>query len=290
MNVFKSPAAQAHLLSHLPTFKARVLAPSIDEREVQTQFGRTHVSMAGPADAPPLVAIHGAMASSFHLLAELGPLPKTRRVIVLDVLGQSPLSEDARLPLTQAAAGAWVTEVMNQLNIPQADLLGVSWGGFFASRAAAAHPERFKSLTLLVPSGYVDGPAFEAMWRLALPMFGWRVFAHEPSLRRMTAALFTTQDEAWVQWLGACMQSFNTQLVAPPLANDTELSAWRGRTLVVAAESDLSFPGEALLERVRALHPGVETELVKGARHAPPFTDEFRAWLAGRIEGFLGGR
>jgi 2-hydroxy-6-oxonona-2,4-dienedioate hydrolase len=205
MTVFKSEAARVSLLEHLPTFKARVLA-LIDEVEVQTPFGRTHVSMAGPADAPPLVAVHGAMASSFHLLAELGPLPKTRRVIVLDVLGQSPLSEDARLPLTQAAAGAWVTEVMDKLNIPQADLLGVSWGGFFASRAAAAHPERFKSLTLLVPSGYVDGPAFEAMWRLALPMFGWRVFAHEPSLRRMTAALFTTQDEAWVQWLGACMQ------------------------------------------------------------------------------------
>jgi hypothetical protein len=56
---------------------------------------------------------------------------------------------------------------------------------------------------------------------------------------------------------------------------------------VVAADRDLSFPGEKLIARARALYTDLQTELVPDCRHAPPFTEAFRGWLSERIRAFV---
>jgi hypothetical protein len=60
---------------------------------------------------------------------------------------------------------------------------------------------------------------------------------------------------------------------------------------VFGAEHDLQFPGQALLDRAKVAIPSVkETILISGSRHAPPFDDTFRGWLAEHVERFLTSR
>lgn len=75
------------------------------------------------------------------------------------------------------------------------------------------------------------------------------------------------------------------------MAVDADLSGLAVPTLAVGAEHDVYFPGRKLTDRVRALVPGAETELIPGSNHCPPTTDAFRGWLADRVTTtFLGGR
>ena len=104
----------------------------VEARYVETRWGRTRVLVTGPEEGPPLVVLHGAMASASHLLPELGPLLDCCRVYALDVVGQSPWSEDRRLD----DYGGWLGEVTTGWGLPRFALLGVSWGGMVALRAA----------------------------------------------------------------------------------------------------------------------------------------------------------
>ncbi len=73
----------------------------------------------------------------------------------------------------------------------------------------------------------------------------------------------------------------------PPLATDEELIKLTMPCLVMAAENDISFPGQPMLERVTNTISNPETELLQGSRHCPPTTPGFRRWLAERMGAFL---
>ncbi len=278
MNVFKSEASREQLAAWYPRFRAKIPG-ELEERDIETRFGRTHVLFAGPKDAPPLLLVHGAMASSAHVLSELAPLARSRRIIAPDVLGQSAMSADVRLPLDSDSCGAWLGDVLDGVALSKADLLGVSWGGFIALRAAAAAPTRFSRLVLLVPAGIINTPPLPALWKVALPMLGWRMFG--------ASALFTTLDEDWMRWIGEAFIHFKFDFSAPPLAQSKDIAPWKGPIFAVGASDDLSFPGDLLLSRIRELFPHAETELLEGSKHAPPFEDSFRERLSERIERFL---
>jgi 2-hydroxy-6-oxonona-2,4-dienedioate hydrolase len=119
--VFNSDEAKATIRAWFDRFRARLPVPA-DDALVETSLGRTHALIAGPKDAAPLVLLHGALASSAHALAELGPLLRTRRVYALDIIGQSVMSADRRLDLAGDEYGRWVAEAVAALGIERYDL------------------------------------------------------------------------------------------------------------------------------------------------------------------------
>lgn len=269
------------------TFRAKT--PSATPTEVSTSFGKAHALIAGPPDAPPLVVLHGALASSAHLLPELAPLLATRRIIALDVVGQSVMSEDRRVSLDGDDYGRWVAEATAALGLDRFDLLGVSWGGFVATRAAQTLGDRLGRLVLLVPAGFVSGPAWAGFREVGWPMMTYRMFPTEKRLLRVMRGLFSTIDDDWKAYFGEALRAYRFDMRIPPLAKPGDLAGVTCPVLVVGAELDVSFPGEALLARAKELLPHAETELLEGAKHSPPQTASFRERLSARIERFLRG-
>ena len=286
-SMFKSEQAKAVLTQWYDKFRARIPSPTRG-RVVATTFGPTHVLVGGPEHAPPLVLLHGAMATSAHALVELAPLLTHFRVYAVDVLGQSVMSADARPSVSNDEYGRWMVEVLDGLSLPQTHVVGISWGGFVAIRLAALVPARINRLVLLVPAGVVNGKAWEGFTRMGLPLALYLMAPSERRLRNFTQHLLTTHDDDWMEYLGDAFRSFNLNMKVPALAKPEELKAMTAPTLVMAADQDLSFPGEKLLARAAELFPSLaDTELLKGCNHCPPTTDAFRQWLSARITGFL---
>lgn len=287
-SLFTSPERKATLLDWYERFAAKLTTPTT-RRTVSTRFGEAHVLMTGPESAPPLVLLHGALASSAHLLGELEALAARFRVYAVDVVGQSVKSADAQPSVKNDDYGHWLADVMNALSLPRALIAGVSWGGFVAVRFAAIAPERVEKLVLLVPAGLVTGPLWAGFTRVAWPIMRYRQQPTPARLRAAMGGLLSTLDDDWMPYLGDALLAFTPNMSLPKLAKPAELAKLKAPVLVIGGESDFSFPGKKLTERAKQLFTGpLEVEVLPGCLHSPPTTKEFRASMASRIGDFLG--
>ncbi|HVK17195.1 MAG TPA: alpha/beta hydrolase [Fimbriiglobus sp.] len=286
--IFRSDEAKARLDGWYDRFLAKVPGP-VERREVPTSQGPSHVLLAGDPANPPLVCYHGSLASSAHLLSELALLAPRYRLIGLDLPGQSVKGPPVRMNYKDDSLGKWAVEVIDGLGVDKCDLLGVSWGGFAARVTASVVPDRVKKLALLVPAGVVTGPVWKGITQMAIPLTLYKLFPSERRKRRFFTPLFTTWDDDWADYMGDAFRDFVLVLRIPPVATDAELRGLTMPVLVIGAGQDVSFPGEKLLSRVKAVVPSVETELLADSKHSPPFTPTFRGWLADRVTRFLGG-
>lgn len=287
-SMFKNAEARARVASWYDRFHARI--PSTTQsRVVQTRFGDTHILVGGPEDAPPIAILHGALATSAHALVELAPMLERFRVYAIDVIGQSVKSADARPRVDNDDYGHWLADVLDGLALERARIVGISWGGFASIRLAASHPERIEKLALLVPAGVVGSPMWDGWVRVGWPMTKYVLFPSEARLRAFLKNLLTTpDDEEWVGFLGDAFRAYNLNMKVPALARPDELRGFTSPTLVLAADRDASFPGEALLKRAVELFPNLASaELIADCNHCPPTTDAFRRWLGERIGRFL---
>ena len=255
----------------------------VEARYLDTRWGQTRVLVTGPADGVPLVVLHGAMASASHVLPELGPLLDHCRVYALDVLGQSPWSEDRKLD----DYGGWLGEVTTALGLSRFALLGVSWGGMVALRAALAVADRLTHLVLVVPVGVVTGSVWAGLRDGAWPVMSYRWRPTAARLERIVATQFTTRHAAWERYLGDALLAYRLDFQVPRLGSGDGWDRIGCPVLAFGAELDVHSPGEALLRRLREWFPQAETEFLQGSRHCPPLTAEFRKVLGGRILQFL---
>jgi Predicted hydrolases or acyltransferases (alpha/beta hydrolase superfamily) len=264
MTIFTSPEGKARLADWHERFRARLGRPT-ESRCVPTRFGTTHALLCGPPEAPPLVLLHGALASSAHALGEVAALADEYRVYAIDVIGQSPMSAEARPDVNGPAYGEWLWDTLNALSLTDpVRVVAVSWGGFVALRAAALAPERITKLSLVVPAGLVQGAGIEGF------------------------TLFTTTDPYWLDYMGDALRDFKLDFRPPRLVRDGELSGLKAPVQVFGAERDLSFPGAALLARAQQVFPNLaHAELLRGARHAPSFEPAARRELTAAIATFL---
>lgn len=286
-SIFQTEQAAAVLSSWFDRFRAKLTVPT-ESCSVKTRFGDTHVLIGGPPDAPPVVALHGALASSAHLLVELAPLLERFRVYAVDIMGQSVKSADARPSVSNNEYGEWLVDVLDALALSRASVIGVSWGGFVAIRLAVTAPQRIARLALILPAGLVTGPAWKGLTKIAIPMLLYRKFPSERRLAKFMSHLLTTQGDDWTPYLGDAFRSFRMDMRIPALAKPAELASFTAPTFVFGADLDLSFPGPALLARARELFPSLAgTELLEDCRHCPPTTDAFRRRLTDKISEFL---
>ncbi len=284
--IFKGESEKQKIREWSAAFRAQVPAATEDV-VVSTSLGETHALVAGPKTARPLVMFHGALASSAHAMRELGPLLESRRVYAVDVVGQSVLSQDRRVELSDDSYGRWAVEVVDALGLEQIDLYGISWGGFVALQAARALGTRLRHLVLLAPAGFVANGVWAGLRDAGWALIVYKMFPSDARLEKVIRAIFTDVDPDWMRYFGDALACYKTDIRAPPLAKPEDVATVRCPTLVFGAEHDVSFPGPALLERARQLLPQAEVELLEGSRHCPPLTEAFRARMAERIERFL---
>lgn len=125
--------------------------PAATTEHLDSRFGRTAVTVAGPADAPPLVLLHGAGATSTIWYALAGPLARRYRIFAVDRLGEAGLG-GADLPIrTGGELVDWLTGVLDGCGVQRAAVAGHGSGGWLALRYALAAPDRVSALALLDP-------------------------------------------------------------------------------------------------------------------------------------------
>jgi pimeloyl-ACP methyl ester carboxylesterase len=157
---------------------------------------RVHVASSGPADAPPLLALHGFPQHWWAWREVMRELDGEFRVIAPDMrgFGWSGWPDDGSFLRGRMADDALA--LLDALGLERVRLAGHDWGAWAAIVAALDAPERFSSL-LVMSIGHMWVPtdvALRNIWRLwyqlplAAPLAGEAVVRDGRFVRQMFAA------------------------------------------------------------------------------------------------------
>jgi pimeloyl-ACP methyl ester carboxylesterase len=105
----------------------------------------------------PLVLIHGGLTTIDEMHGWIDPLATSRQVIAVEMQGHGR-TEDTDRPMTWKAMGDDIATLLDVLAIAKADLVGHSFGGVSAMRAAIQHPDKVRRLVI------VSSPISRAHW------------------------------------------------------------------------------------------------------------------------------
>jgi pimeloyl-ACP methyl ester carboxylesterase len=121
---------------------------------------RLRLRDSGPRDAPAVIMLHGFGASLDTWEPWASALSTRYRVIRFDLPGFGLTGADPTGDYTDAREMKILADLMDQLGIGRASLIGNSLGGRIAWNFAALHPDRVTRLVLVSPDGFAS-PGFD---------------------------------------------------------------------------------------------------------------------------------
>jgi pimeloyl-ACP methyl ester carboxylesterase len=246
-----------------------------EEIEIPTGFGMTHAVTSGPKDAPPLVLLHGMLATLTMWSPNVADFSKEYRVYAIDIVSQPSKSiPNPDEPIRDAAEfNAWLSETLDRLNLDRVFLGGMSYGGWIALNFAMTKPERVRKLVLLSPAASFQPLARQFTLRM-IPMglfpthltvnslFGWMGFKVYDGDTVFGRALD-------LMYLGLKHFRFapDTARIRLNEFSDVELRAVQIPVLLLIGENEVIYDAAAALDRARRLVPDIQGELVPQCNH-----------------------
>jgi pimeloyl-ACP methyl ester carboxylesterase len=285
-SIYRTPQAEAKIKALYDRLLARLNTPT-ESRTIGTRFGATHVLVAGPAEGAPVVVLHGGNTLNPLNLPWLLPLAKAFRLYAPDTIGHPGRSAPVRLSPRDNSYGEWLCDVLDGLDLPQAALVGGSYGAGILLRAAACAPERISKAVVFIPSGIISIPLSTLLTLLAA-LARYQLQPSRENVRRLMQPMFAAEpvEALALETTEAVMRYVHIEPEMPRNVTRAELVRFRAPTLLLAAEKDQLFPGAAVLRRARQVFPNlVAAELIEDCPHFIP--ERYHPRLNQRIAAFL---
>lgn len=274
--------------------KLEQIPVSIETKVIDTFVGHTQITLAGAADAPPLIVLHGANMNGPAMANEIVAFSKTHRVYALDLIGMPGKSAESRLSLANDEYSRWLATVMDQLKLPCADFLGLSFGGWHVLKLAMFAPERIKRAVLLDSAGITP---FTVKGREALiwTFVQCRRFSAEEKLSEVATHTFyapgSTADLSLTKLMGLSYRHIKPDVESREISLFTpaDLEGFSAPTMVFYGEKDVLFDAKQSITQAQALIGNlVAAEIVPGQGHF--MGKEAQEQIYRKIETFLTNR
>ncbi|RIX60164.1 alpha/beta hydrolase [Paenibacillus nanensis] len=231
---------------------------------VETKQGRTHVWMAGPEEAPPLVLFHGMGVSSAMWYPNAAALAGHFRIYAVDLMGDFGKSEPREALAEKSDCIEWIVELLDRLRLDKPFVAGHSMGGWMAAVFAASYPERCQALVLLAPVATIAKVKLKFFLKMYPAMLlrsrrriaGLLQWCHASGNRPhpLLEEQFVRGFQDGIFWLRA----------VPTVLRSDEL-ARLPRTLVLVGEEEVIYDAGEVSRAAAA--SGFETELIPNASH-----------------------
>jgi pimeloyl-ACP methyl ester carboxylesterase len=248
---------------------------SVDEHTIELGSVPVYYRAVEATGAPP-VYLHDLPTSSDDWIAAL----ERTGGIAPDLIGFGRSAKGGELDYSITGLADYVEDLLAELAIERARLVGHGWSAAVALELARRHPARIDRLLLINPLPLLDGfhwPKLARAWRLRaigeLTMGFTQRWMLARALRRASVS-----PEAWPgERVAAVWSQFDqgTQRAILRLhrsvdndARETPVTDLGAPALIMWGEEDPWFP-VALAEQYAALVPGAELERLPGAGHWP---------------------
>src|SRR5262245_10865900 len=262
--IYKTPAGRRAVESAYRSALERWPVPA-QQLTVPTSQGDTFVVACGPADAPPLVLLHGSGTNTAMWMADVPVWAKHLRVYAVDVIGEPGLSAPSRPPLGSEAYARWLNDVLQALGITRTSLVGASLGGWLALDYATRQPDRVERLVLTCPGGIGKqkmGWLFKAAVLRPFGIWGLR------KTLETVAGLNTRQIRPFLDYMTLIFREFKPRREPLPVFPDTALRGLTMPVMVIVGERDAMLDSHDTLQRVKQTVPNATVNLLPGVGHS----------------------
>ncbi|MEZ5974685.1 MAG: alpha/beta hydrolase [Planctomycetota bacterium] len=216
-------------------------------------FRYLHLPASKASDKPPLVLVHGTPGTLYtwsRLLEATPDMRADRDIYALEILGNG-FAPGVAEPCTFETCARFVGDALRALQIERAWLVGNSYGGEYAWRAALNDPDRIAGLILMHPSGFERTdeqwlPEERAMRDMRLAKIGWWLNSEERIERALAPHFRGVPDGCTQEMYWTCDNASN----------------WRAMVDLVRDENGT--------RQAELVHIACPTLLVWGARRKSP--------------------
>ncbi|MEM7306971.1 MAG: alpha/beta hydrolase [Planctomycetota bacterium] len=236
------------------------------------------------AGAAPAVLVHGTPSTLFTWTeiacggGAFAGLARERDVYLIEVLGHG-LAPSGPTPTTFQRCADYVAAAVRALGLERVHLVGQSYGGEFAWRAALDHPELFESLTIMSSSGYERRdedwlPEEVEMRENSLADYGYLINSRERVAGALAPHFRAIPPDRVDEFFLVCENRSNWCAMID-LAQDEngerqdELPSLAVPTLLVWGAEDVAYWPDVYAASFARDIPGAELVLVPGAGHYP---------------------
>jgi pimeloyl-ACP methyl ester carboxylesterase len=199
----------------------------------------------------PVLVLHGGLGSIEGMSYQIRALAKAHLVVAADSRGQGR-STDTDAPLSYSSMADDMSNLLDQLKIDRADVVGWSDGAIIGLDLAIRYPARVRRLVAISANYNVDGIPQDSTAEIEVPLvpIRYRILAKNPAywpiIYRKVVTMWRTQPNYTLDDLG--------HIKAP--------------TLIMAGEFDI-IKREHTAQLSKAI-PGSQELIIMGATHTVP--------------------
>lgn len=256
MKVFKSEAGRQQVWESYDQL-VKQWGVEVEETELETSFGTTHIIRAGSRELPPLLLFHGVGDNSALMwVYNARELAEHFHLIAVDTIGGPGKSRpNERYKRQGMDHKLWFGELLDGLEVEQAYAAGVSMGCLLVQTLLIAWPDRIKGIIGMAGLPSLPMPSVKSNpLRNMMVFLPEALFPTEKNIRKLlvklsgaNAAAFT-ENELILRHYGQLLRHFNKMAMTKhPLKRFTaeEGAIFTQRALFLVGNKDkiAYFPG-----------------------------------------------
>lgn len=249
----------------------------VQEEDVKTAFGITHLITAGNTANPPLLLFHGVGDDSALMwLLNARALAERFHIIAVDTMGGPGKSEPDGEYYKSFDQARWIDSILDAKGLDKVYVAGVSNGAYLTQAYTANHPERVIKAVCMSGSIAVKSSK-NPMWRMLKVFLPEALFPTPKNARKLmgkmcgsasSAEAILAQKPVLDHWL-CLMKYFNNQSMFYHKIvgfDDDVISVIQSKTRILLGGCDrLSYHSNA----VEAMQKhGINFRIVENAGHA----------------------
>ena len=218
---------------------------------LQTALGDTHVWRTGvTGPAPALLIFPGFRTCTlfWELDGLLAPLRKRYQIYLVDTNGQPTLSTGNTPDIKGPDYGIWAAEVLDKLSLPQASIMGASFGGLVCLKLATVAPQKVARIFLLnpgclAPFSLSPRNLFYNLLPILFPSeANVRRFLNAAVLHKPTHMVSPKAEDLVVEYEKTVLKQWKDKAQKPYPMKPAELSAIKTEVHLLLGDQDPLFP------------------------------------------------
>lgn len=246
-------------------------------KTVNTSFGQTNLLITGKATNPPLIIVHGSNACAPIGLETYPDLSEKYQLFAVDVLAQPNKSAETRLSMKDNSYGKWMNEIIDALGFEQVTMAGFSFGGLVILKTLEYNETKVKEVFLSAPAYIVNGNPIKALIKIFIPMRLFMSTQKQKYVEKFLSQLFSDKDTFAIKFLSKVFLNFEMDFSPVPVINKKAAEKITIPINIFAAENDILFPGEKMINRAKKIFPSLKKVLLlENSKHVQSKKDNKR--------------